>query len=150
MKEENKSNFSVVTTRVDVIHFESSSSRKAKKRKNSISAGLKKNYFCFFFIEYVIHQEQTLNLLNFYCNKLQINRFFGIVFICNEILAYAYWNIAIHFWWKWIAINCFEILKIPSKNADMVCAQLCKNFDHWSVLVQCQHCVVLCKAQVYL
>ena len=150
MKEENKSNFSVVTTRVDVIHFESSSSRKAKKKKEFYLCWSQKELYLLFFIEYVIYQEQTLNLLNSYCNKLQINRFFGIVFICNEILAYAYWNIAIHFWWKWIAINCFEILKIPSKNADMVCAQLCKNFDHWSVLVQCQHCVVLCKAQVYL
>ena len=36
---------------------------------------------------------QTLNLLNFYCNKLQINRFFLILFIYNEILAHR--NIAI-------------------------------------------------------
>ena len=118
MKEENKSNFSVVTTRVDVIHFESSSSssRKAKKRKNSISAGLKKNYFCFFFIEYVIHQEQTLNLLNFYCNKLQINRFFlNSIYLQWDSGILKYCNVAISFWWKcnkWNAINYFEISNI--------------------------------------
>ena len=31
---------------------------------------------------------QTCDLLNFAINKLQINRFFGILFICNNILAY--------------------------------------------------------------
>ena len=44
--------------------------------------------------QYIHNYNQTCDLLNFAINKLQINRFFGILFICNKILAY--WNIAIN------------------------------------------------------
>ena len=58
--------------------------------------------------------DQTCDLLNFAINKLQINRFFGILFICNKILAY--WNIAIYLRRKcnkWDTIKYYQGLQIP-------------------------------------
>ena len=63
-----------------------------------------------------IHVDQTLNLLNFYCNKLQINRFFlNSIYLQWDSGILKYCNVAISFWWKcnkWNAINYFEISNI--------------------------------------
>ena len=69
-----------LVVRIFVVHIDD-----AMETQNDFEEGL--DLFNFFDdFNYIC--SQTFNLLNFAINKLQINRFFGILFICNKTLAY--------------------------------------------------------------